>query len=335
MDSTQLYSQWLQARRAAWGRISQVAVGNRRDRSLEEAREVLDGYRSLARDTSLARRQAPGSAIHTTAEALFTQTHRAIHRKPNQPLRDLLNLFAVRVPASVRNLRSEISLAVGLFLVTTTLGFAMTTAWRETAQLFLSHDMMLMVQNRELWTDDLLNIMPSSLLSYQLMTNNVTVALTAFALGLLYGLGTLYIISLNGLMLGAAFGYTAHFEMSLPLFKFIVAHGLVELSVIVLAGAAGLALGRALARPGAQGRLHALRSAAGDAGALASVAVPFLIGSGLIEGYVSPNDAFGLGSRVVIGLLWFGVLLLVLDGRCWMFINRIKRSDTVTPTQPT
>jgi len=329
VSGTNPYAQWLQARREAWAQLSQSVQGTRRDRSLEEARDVLDGYRSVSRDVSLARQHARGTTVHAAAEALYAQTHRAIHNKPKRPLAELWQLYSRAVPAAVRALRGEISLAVGLFVLAIVLGLMMTTVWRDTAQIFLSEDMLLMVQNQTLWTDDLLNVMPSSLLSYQLMTNNISVALTAFALGLLYGIGTLYIITLNGLMLGAAFGYTAHYQMSLPLFKFIVAHGLVELSVIVLAGAAGMALGKALARPGTLGRIHSLRIAARHAGALAAVSVPFLIGSGVIEGYISPNNQFGLASRIFIGVLWFVILLAVLDGRCWNLMRRPAGSNAV------
>ena len=54
-----------------------------------------------------------------------------------------------------------------------------------------------------------------------------------------------------------------------------------------------------------------------QAGVLTAVAVPFLIGSGIIEAYVSPNPEFTTAARTVIGVLWFGVLVLALDGRVW------------------
>ena len=173
-----------------------------------------------------------------------------------------------------------------------------------------------------MWTDDILNVVPSSVLSINLMTNNIAVALTCLALGLVYGLGTLYIICLNGMMLGGVFAYTDRFGLADDLYRFVIAHGLVELSVICLAGAAGLSLGRAIARPGAHGRISAVRGAVREAGALTALAVPFLIGSGIIEAYVSPDPEFTITARTVIGVLWFGVLLLALDGRVWRVFRR-------------
>ena len=274
----------------------------------------MDGYRTTAGELALARRHSAGSAAHRALEGLYARMHVALRRQPIRPLHEIWDLYARKVPMATRALRVDIIVAVSLFVLSTLLGYAVVSVWREVAALFLSDSMMLMVQNRTLWTDNLLNVMPSSLLSYELMTNNITVALTAFALGFIFGLGTLYIILLNGLLLGAAFGYTAQYDMALPLFKFVIAHGIVELSVICLSAAAGLAIGRALARPGASGRVASVREAAEHAGALAAVCIPFLIGCGLIEGYISPNDNYGLTIRIIVGVMWFVALVAVLQG---------------------
>lgn len=320
--TTEHYTHWLETRLQHWRTISAAAKGSRADRSLAQSREVMDGYRALARDLSIARRKVPGSTVHRALEALYAQTHGALNAQPRSPLADVWHWFSVSLPASVRLLRSEITFVAVLFIVTTIGGYMCVATWPDTADLFMSTDMMRMVQNGVLWTDDLLNVVPSSMLSYQLMTNNISVALTAFALGLVYGLGTLYIISLNGVMLGAIFAYTAQYQMDLPLFRFVIAHGLVELSVICLSGAAGMAIGRALARPGAGGRRESLRATALPALALAAASIPFLIGSGIIEGYVSPNDNFELTSRIIIGVLWFALFIAALDGRVWRLLRR-------------
>ena len=84
------------------------------------------------------------------------------------------------------------------------------------------------VQGGVLWTDNLLNIMPSALLSVSIFTNNIVVTLTAVSLGVLYGLGTIYIMGLNGLMLGGIFAFTAQYGMAGRLFEFVTSHGFVD-----------------------------------------------------------------------------------------------------------
>jgi len=151
------------------------------------------------------------------------------------------------------------------------------------------------------------------------MTNNITVSIFAFSLGAFYGLGTLYIITLNGLMLGGVFAFTAQYGLNDELFKFIIAHGVVELSVICIAGAMGLKLGEALLRPGTRSRQQAFRQATSDAGKVLLVALPFLVVAGLIEGYISPDPQFDLSFRIVVGvtsglIFW----LLLIFGLPWL-----------------
>ena len=149
------------------------------------------------------------------------------------------------------------------------------------------------------------------------MANNIMVSLFAFALGALYGLGTIYIISLNGFMLGGIFAFTANYNLAGRLFNFVIAHGVVELSVICLAGAAGIQLGHALVHPGLKTRMAAFRDAVKHAGTLLPVVVVFLVGAGIIEGYISPDDSYPLIVRVVVGV-GYGILLwAVLSGRIW------------------
>ena len=131
----------------------------------------------------------------------------------------------------------------------------------ELINLFASPDLIATVERGELWTEGLLNVVPSSVLSLQILTNNIVVSLFAYCAGFLFGLGTFYIVGLNGLMLGAIFAFTRQHGLDDELFRFIVAHGCVELSVMVLSGAAGAAVGEALIRPDhAQPRRSRFRS---------------------------------------------------------------------------
>ena len=90
---------------------------------------------------------------------------------------------------------------------------------------------------------------PHRCISVGILTNNIMVSLMAFVVGIFFGLGTFYIISMNGLMLGGIFAFTHQHGMAGELLKFVTAHGIVELSVICLAGAAGVMLGESLIRP--------------------------------------------------------------------------------------
>ena len=315
---------WLRRRVPGWQRLGEL-LNQQRDRAGEsyaEVVELVDRFRSLGRDLSLARDLMPGSSLCRELENLFLKAHESVFRRPSQLKAQLVELFRDEVPRVFHDMRTTIWITVILFLGTGLLGWLLVSFNPELASLFVSEKMIEEVQRGELWTDGLLNIVPSSVLSVQIMANNIMVSLFAFALGALYGLGTIYIIALNGFMLGGIFAFTAKYDLAGRLFNFVVAHGVVELSVICLAGAAGIQLGNALVHPGLKTRMDAFRDAVKQAATLLPVVVVFLVGAGIIEGYISPNDSFPLGARAVIGVSYGILLWAVLSGRIWVWSRK-------------
>lgn len=310
---------WLRRRVPDWQRLGHL-LSQQRDRSSEsydDVVELVDRFRSLGRDLSLARALLPGSSICNQLENLFLKAHEAVFRRPGRVGAQFAELLRDDVPRVFHEMRATIWITTTLFLGTGVLGWLLVGFNPELASLFASEKMIEMVQQGELWTDDILNIIPSSVLSIQIMANNIVVSLFAFVLGALYGLGTIYVIALNGFMLGGIFAFTAKYDMAGRLFNFVIAHGVVELSVICLAGAAGIQLGHALVHPGLKTRMQAFRDAVKHAGTLLPVVVLFLVGAGIIEGYISPDASFPLTARVVVGV-GYGILLwAVLSGRIW------------------
>jgi uncharacterized membrane protein SpoIIM required for sporulation len=154
-------------------------------------------------------------------------------------------------------------------------------------------------------------------LSVQVLTNNIAVSLFAYCAGLLFGLGTFYIVGLNGLMLGSIFAFTTANGLGLELFEFVVAHGLVEIACLCLSGAAGAAVGGSIARPGNATRREAFAATAHSTLPLMTAVVLLLLGCGVIEGYVSPNPRIPLAARIAIGAGYFVFMIALLRG--WLF----------------
>jgi len=280
------------------------------EQELQSARKILSGFRSIQSDLSLAHRNIPDHPLTRYLESLFIKCHEVIYQPPRHYLSQIADLFNFEVPHLMRQMVNPMIVTLIIFSTSILAGWLLISFFPSLVTLFASPEMINHVQSGKLWTDDLLNIMPSSVVSLGIITNNITVSLFAFTLGALYGLGTLYIISMNGLMLGGVFAFTAQYNLADRLFKFIIGHGIVELSVILIAGAMGLRLGEALIRPGANNRLQAFRQVTLNAGKIMLAAVPFLILAGLIEGFISPNDSFSLTERILVGvssglLLWY------------------------------
>jgi uncharacterized membrane protein SpoIIM required for sporulation len=308
---------WLEKRGGQWQDLADALARrkDRRDAAPAEVLGIVQGFRGLSRDLSLARGVMPEGRVTRYLERLFAQAHETIYREPRNLRADFGDLWRRQVPQVVREIRGAILGVHALFVLSLLLGWLLVFFNPELAALFASPEMIRTVQGGELWTDGLLNILPSSVLALSIIANNVTVSLFAFSLGVFYGLGTLYIIVLNGLMIGGIFAFTGHYGLDGRLFEFVIAHGIVELSVICLAGAAGLLLGEALIRPGQRPRAEAFRHAVSQAGKLLGVAIPFLVGAGLIEGYISPDPAYPLPFKIAVGVAYGVLFWLVLSGR--------------------
>lgn len=131
--------------------------------------------------------------------------------------------------------------------------------------------------------------MGSTTLSSMLIANNVQVSFLAFAAGLAAGLGTVYVLVLNGIHLGAALAVFANRGVLDTIGLFVLPHGVIEMTAITISGAAGLWMGSALYVPGRATRGRALGERARDGVSLVLGVAFLLVVAGLIEGFISPS----------------------------------------------
>ncbi|HEU4590262.1 MAG TPA: stage II sporulation protein M [Steroidobacteraceae bacterium] len=287
-----------------------AALGRRRGSDVNEALAVVDDYRQAARALGAARTGAGDEYL----EATYADLHDAIHR-PARRLRDvLLALLRDRVPATMHAMRHHTLGVTMLFVISAVAGFWLIYSFPDLIAMFASPQLIATVERGELWTEGLLNVTPSAVLSVSILTNNIIVSLFAFCSGIVFGLGTFYLVGLNGISLGAIFAFTGQHGLAGKLFDFVIAHGCVELSCICIAGAAGSFIGEALIRPGARTRSEAFGAAARDAVCVLVVVTLLLFICGFIEGYISPDPEVPRWARVTIGVGYWIFMISVLRG---------------------
>ena len=141
--------------------------------------------------------------------------------------------------------------------------------------------------------------------SSAIFTNNIRVAFMAFALGIVGGIGALFLLGYQGVVLGATFGVTISVGNAGPLFEFVFPHGVLELSCIIVAGAAGMRMGWAIVAPGYRTRGEALREEAAGAVEMVIGTAMVLFGCGIVEGALS-TSGIGIPAAVTVGLLLGG-----------------------------
>jgi uncharacterized membrane protein SpoIIM required for sporulation len=155
-----------------------------------------------------------------------------------------------------------------------------------------------------------------AVLASSIFTNNIGVTFLAFAGGLTLGLGTLALLIYNGLLLGSLAGITIQAGNFSLFVRYVAPHGLLELSCIAVAGAAGLRLAWAMIDPGPLPRGVSLRTEARPAVAVLLGTAPWLVLAGMTEGFVTP-EGLPLASAIAVGLGLAGAYwsLAVLRGR--------------------
>jgi Stage II sporulation protein M len=163
-------------------------------------------------------------------------------------------------------------------------------------------------------------------LAGQILTNNIQVSFLAFAGGILAGVGTVLVLLYNGALLGGVAGLTVAAGRPGPFVELVAPHGVLELSVIAVSGAAGMTVGWALVDPGRHSRRVALAAGARRGAEIVLGTMPWFVLAGLVEGFVTPRRV-GTGPAVTVGL---GAAALY-----WGFVLWRGREKPPPPGEPT
>jgi uncharacterized membrane protein SpoIIM required for sporulation len=127
----------------------------------------------------------------------------------------------------------------------------------------------------------------------------------------LAGLGALWVVLLNGFMLGVIVGTTMPYELTGRLFEFVAAHGPLEITLILVSAAAGLAMGLALVAASDRPRRDVVREAATRSLVVLGGCLPWFILLGLVEAFISPSPDVAPGLKAALGAsLWLLFVLL-------------------------
>lgn len=327
--------EFIAQRNASWRELEEMLERTRASlSSLSTADVERMGflYRTATADLALAQRDFPRHRLTIYLNQLVGRAHAAIYRE--QPLRwkQVRNFFLVDYPALYRRVAPWTRVAAALFYLPGIILFFLT--WRNPDLVYLVmgdswsvRDLVAMVEAGQLWTE----IAPEerSIASTAILTNNIQVMFLCFAGGITAGVLTVLVLISNGNQIGTLFGLLQANGIAFGLLDFVVAHGFIELSVIVLSGGVGLYLGDGIVRPGLRSRYEVIGERARHGAMLMLGSAPLLVIAGFIEGFISPSGlpfAVKLGVGVVTGaaLHWY-----------WLRVGRVAEpvKDVTSLTQ--
>jgi uncharacterized membrane protein SpoIIM required for sporulation len=311
--------QWIEKRKAHWERLEHLVRSARNGLDAlnhAELQELGLLYRQTAADLAGVLEDKSSVQLAVYLNQLLGRSHNLIYmgRRPGAGIaaKSIVTFYRESYPRIFRENLPRTLLAAAIFVFALAAGWAVTIHDPGFAHHLLGPQMMDTIDRREMWTNSVLTVQPMAASS--ITTNNLTVSFACFAFGITV-IGTIWMMLLNGLLLGVVGAATRHAGMALSLWSFVAPHGVLELPAIIIAGGAGFEIARGILFPGLLPRREAVARAGGRASRLLLGAIPLLLIAGSIEAFFSPTAApvamkfalaFLLGSALVAWLFGAG-----------------------------
>lgn len=251
--------------------------------------ELANGYIQLTNDLAYAQTYYAESKTLLYLNGLASQAHQKIYRNKKESKNRVLHFWLTEFPLFFKQYHNTLGIAFLIFGTATAIG-ALSALNDATFVRLILGDAYVNETLNNIANGDPAAIYKggSEIGSFLGITiNNIRVAFLAFSFGVITSLGTAYILFSNGIMLGAfiTFFYTkgVFFEAN----KQIWLHGTIEISVIIIAGCAGLIMGNSILFPKTYSRRVSFMKGAKDGLKVVVSTLPFFSIAGFIEGFIT------------------------------------------------
>lgn len=286
---------------------------------------LVDGYIQLTNDLAYAQTYYEESKTLLYLNSLASQAHQKIYKNKKESGNRIINFWAREFPLFFKQYHSTLATTFLIFLLASAIGCISALNDSTFVRLILGDGYV----NETL--NNIANGEPTAIYKsgseigtfLGITINNIRVAFLAFAFGVITSIGTVYILFSNGVMLGAfiTFFYTkgVFFEAN----KQIWLHGTIEISVIIIAGCAGLIMGNSILFPKTFSRRVSFMKGAKDGLKVVVSTIPFFIIAGFIEGFITryssmPNWlAFAIIGLSLLLIVFYYILYPILVNRSY------------------
>jgi uncharacterized membrane protein SpoIIM required for sporulation len=318
--------EYIRRNNPGWDRLTVLtAAASKRSARLAPAEldELLALYQRTSAQLSHARVHYQDQALTMRLTELVAEANAVLYTAPSRPARVVADFFGREFPTAVWSARWFV-VASALITLVPALVMGIWVATSDAAVGTLGTD-----AAREAYVEeefeDYYSSAPAAQFSTEVLVNNIRVSFMAFALGIFFCLGTVYILGYNGLNVGAAAGLFHSASVGEPgkFWGLILPHGMLEITAVIVAGAAGLRLGWCLIAPGDKTRARALADEARRSVVIVLGLMLAFIVAGIIEGFVTPST---LANPVRIGIGFGAWLLFVV----WV-VAYGRQPEGVTP----
>ncbi|MEO0898522.1 MAG: stage II sporulation protein M [Bacteroidota bacterium] len=291
---------FLHKNREKWQEYEESLFGNN-NQSLDPGR-LEELYIQLTDDLAYARTFYPKSNTVKYLNGLAARTYLLIYKNKNTGENRLKRFLTVDLPLIYFHSRKYLLFTFGVFLFFVAMGWILTMNDESMARTVLGDDYIDMtIRNIEKGEPADVYRGGSAVITFlRIAFNNMYVMMISFLYGIIAGLGTIYILFTNGIMVGSFFAFFERYGASGEAWPIILIHGTLEITAIALAGTAGLMMGAGLLFPGTYKRLHALRRNARAGIKMMIGLIPVITLAAFLEGYITRLTDMHIAFKMVI-----------------------------------
>ncbi len=285
---------FVRERSPAWAELDQLLyyLSGKRAPTAEQISRLGQLYRDLSSDLMRARSRGLGPDVTAHLDALAARAHNQLYASRPYRVGAIKQVILRDFPRAIRKNYGFFFASLLLFGLPMLIGALGAMGSREFAMAVLPNEMLeQMADAYAKGFNEGRNADADAAMAGFYVYNNVGIAFRCFATGVLFGLGSIFFLVYNGLVIGTVFGHVTASGGGPNILAFTSGHSAFELTAIVISGAAGLQMGYALIHTRGQSRLGSLRGQARELVALVSGAAVMLLIAAAIEGFWSPSSA--------------------------------------------
>ena len=273
-------------------------------------------YTELSDDLAFAQSQYPGSSTEQYLNQLTIRVHDAIHRTQKEESGRFIAFWKEELPQIYGKRRKELFYSLVVFSIALMIGFLSQSGDSGFTRAILG-DAYVNMTIANIESGDPLAVYGSQRqmdMFLGITMNNIRVSFMAFAFGMLTAVGTGYILFTNGIMIGSFLEFFNQYDLLGESIRVVFIHGTLELSAIVVAGAAGFVLGNSFLFPGTYTRMESFISGSKESVKMIIGLIPVFIAAGFLESFITRYTAMPVAlSLTIIGLsilfvTWYYIL---------------------------
>ncbi|MBI9041224.1 stage II sporulation protein M [Lutibacter sp.] len=251
--------------------------------------KLSDLYIEITDDLSYAKTFYPQSNTALYLNSIASRAHQSIYKTKKESKNRLVTFFKTEFPLEFVKYHKQLLIAFSTFVFFGIIGAYSAATDGDFVRLILS-DSYVNTTLENIEKGDPMAVykkMDETSMFIAITLNNIKVAMTAFVFGIFLSVGTLYVMLQNGIMLGSFLYFFYDKGLLWESSRTIWIHGTIEISVIIIAGCAGLVLGNGLLFPATFTRLESFKRSFKAGMKIMVSTIPFFIVAGFLEGFVT------------------------------------------------